>query len=248
MHPREEHWPHKETIVPKAPIRKSNKKIAKESNVKKTKIPLDALPEEVLINILSYLQHIDCVRAAGASNVLKNVSTSPQILIGREMLCFHSKVSYQEDILGVGINMDYTPLKVLQSITTPMDLVSQSAFQSGLRKGVWNHPFKYWIPLYINKSHGDKAMGEVFDNAVRQCYVKEMVKNRNDHIATLSVDILCKLMSSMVVEMMKGELHASLRALEYYGHFHRLLIYVVLQYPGLKELINKKIEQFVASG
>ena len=38
-----------------------------------------------------------------------------------------------------------------------------------------------------------------------------------------ALSVLCKLMSAQGVEMMKGELHASERALEGYCQFHRLL-------------------------
>ncbi|KAL0478740.1 hypothetical protein AKO1_002067 [Acrasis kona] len=251
VNPRGEDWPDlvpegsKSKKVNKAP--KSNKQNAKPSQRKvKAKFTLHVLPNEVLLHIFEYLDVVELNRVSKVSIKFQSTSNSPMLRYSNEMQCFHSKISFKEDMLGVGINMEYTPMKILQSITTPMDLVSKSAYQQGLRQGVWKEKFKYWIPIYINKFHADTMVKDEFEKAVQRCYDSENISNRRSHIATLSVDILCKLMSSMVVEIMKGRVHASLKALEYYCHFHRLLIHVVLKYKGLQEQIDNKIKQFLS--
>lgn len=44
---------------------------------------------------------------------------------------------------------------------------------------------------------------------------------------------------------MKGETHASLKALDGYIAFHRLLIFMVTEFPQLQELVDKRIEDFI---
>ncbi len=199
-----------------------------------------------MIHVLSYMQLSELSPISHLGEEYKKLCNSELLWNRREMVCYHSKATFEEDVLGIGINMEYTrESKLLKSVTTPMDLLSLSAYQEGVRKGVWNEPFTYWLPIYINKEHGTKSM-KLFENYVELIY-SDIIMEESTTILVKIVDLLCKLMSSMVVEIMKGETHASLKALEYYCHFHRLLLYHVQEHPELGKMIDDRVRRFMTS-
>jgi hypothetical protein len=61
---------------------------------------------------------------------------------------------------------------------------------------------------------------------------------------SLSVDVCCKMMSSLVVLMMKNELHESFKTLEAFFQIHRIFIYLLKRYPQLQICINNKLKKF----
>jgi hypothetical protein len=70
----------------------------------------DLLPFEILYEIFNYIRDPrDLARLAKACKMLKHALQDSFILERRESLCFHSKRSYQDDVLGVGICLDYHP-------------------------------------------------------------------------------------------------------------------------------------------
>jgi len=61
------------------------------------------------------------------------------------------------------------------------------------------------------------------------------------------LQIIPRLMNTMVVSVMSGNVHASLKALEGYCMFHRMLLAFVEIYPELLTIINKKAREFIKS-
>lgn len=52
-------------------------------------------------------------------------------------------------------------------------------------------------------------------------------------------------MNSMIVTIMKGNMHASLKAIDCYIHFHRLLIAMVKEFPEISTLVTDRMASFV---
>jgi hypothetical protein len=62
----------------------------------------------------------------------------------------------------------------------------------------------------------------------------------------LAIDLLTKLMNSMIVLVMNGTKHGSIKALDGYISFHRLLMALVEEFPELKKSVETKIETFIS--
>jgi len=80
-------------------------------------------------------------------------------VIRDELKCFHTRVSFTEDALGVGVSVKYhkrnsDSRKDIEELNSPLDLLSRHAFYDlGVRESVYlNHMqekelFTHWIPL-----------------------------------------------------------------------------------------------------
>jgi hypothetical protein len=46
---------------------------------------------------------------------------------------------------------------------------------------------------------------------------------------------------------MSGKKHASIKALEYYYYFHKCLIFLVTNFPHLRQYVEQTIEEFITN-
>lgn len=155
--------------------------------------------------------------------------------------CFHTKDFAKDVVLGVGINVQRNPYddNIIAYINTPLDLLSEYAFKElNVRTSAWKEPFTHWLPMYLNKEHGDRAF-PVFMNCIME------LSNEKIFNAISAVNILCKLMNTMVVNIMNGHKHASIKGLTGYSYFHRWLIYLVNRIPRLQQWIDERVEDFI---
>lgn len=107
-------------------------------------------------------------------------------------MCFHTKLHFVEDVLGVGLNLESKLNGKLAYITTTFDLVSYQAFTTEkvnthaththththtcihsslpqIRKASYKEPFTHWLPLYINPAHGARALPLVQESMAKIC-------------------------------------------------------------------------------
>ena len=73
------------------------------------------------------------------------------------------------------------------------------------------------------------------------------VCDQNNFKSKYFLDIICKILSSMVVDMMKDNIHASVKALNGFCEFHYLLLQFIEWYPELVEIADQKIEYFITN-
>jgi hypothetical protein len=90
-----------------------------------------------------------------------------------ELLCFHSKRTHREDVLGFPINIKLYPRRDdrlqhpphqranissdssnnnnnIESISSTLDLLSYHSFKlESVRRSVWKEPFTHWLPAYL---------------------------------------------------------------------------------------------------
>jgi len=160
------------------------------------------------------------------------------------LICFHTKVSFKDDILGIPCNYSINPnTQKIDKLTSTLDLISREAFyEDGLRKSVWKVPFTNWIPLYINENHAERAFPFLKKSLAELCLKKE-----NQFNPEMALEIFPRLMNTMVVSLMSGNLHTSIVALEGYSAFHRLLLFFVKKYPELQKKVNSIARNFCNS-
>eukprot|EP01113_Clastostelium_recurvatum_P019316 TRINITY_DN2277_c1_g1_i8.p1 TRINITY_DN2277_c1_g1~~TRINITY_DN2277_c1_g1_i8.p1 ORF type:complete len:1241 (-),score=385.36 TRINITY_DN2277_c1_g1_i8:37-3759(-) len=196
-----------------------------------------------MYQIFKYLSPVDLNIVGRTCRSLRSVTQDGMSYLWerQELVCFHSKRPFTEDVLGVGLNLENKLNGKLAYITTTFDLISYKSFMSEkVRKAAYKEPFTHWLPLFICKEHGARAMPlakEAMAKICADCY--------GDFEPWMVLEVIPKLMNTFVVQAMSGRLYASVMALEGYQAFHHLLLMFLEEYPELYDQVNQVIESFM---
>ena len=212
-----------------------SKKELKEEKVEK--YILKIIPKDIQYNIFKFTDE-KTFNNIKQIKEFKEINYDVQAKINkRETICFYSKKGLDTEILGIGVNIEcYYDTQDIKEIKTLYGLISYDAFMNEkIQKDVWARSFNNFLPLYINKEHGNKAM-KLFEEQVSKIYKK--------FDPMFVVDICCHVMNTQIVNIMNGDKHASIDALKIYCYFHRILIFFVETYD-LKGKINSKIDNTI---
>jgi ubiquitin-protein ligase len=167
-----------------------------------------------------------------------------QIDFKKSIICFHSKSNLEESSIGIGINIGFKKDGNIKFILTDCDYLSYNAFNNGVRMSVWNNKFTHFIPLAINKSNFTRGF-PILINSLKNIYKKNIISSLE------ILDFFSSFMNNIVVELFKiGKRqkitrHYSEKALICYTCIHHLLLKVILKYPKIIELVDKKIKMFL---
>jgi hypothetical protein len=168
------------------------------------------LPIETLLHILQYLgSRKDLLAAANASGVLGVVVREYCLLDLREgVICFHSKRTHEEDVLGVGIRVETFPGQHparIKAIHTSLDVLSLRAFdEENVRLSVWKEPFDMFLPLVISPEHFGRARQRVLDTLANVAQKPRGTITNAREQAQMLLAVLPKLMNSFVVALMNN--------------------------------------------
>jgi len=121
------------------------------------------------LHMCSFLTVQDVHRLRQVCRHAARVHYKYNIVRRREMICFHSKISFKEDILGIGICATYHGDGVLRSTQLTLDVLSLSAFNQGVRRGVWKEEMHHFLPLVIDPDHGARALPHIEAVIMRIC-------------------------------------------------------------------------------
>ncbi|KAI8819146.1 uncharacterized protein EV422DRAFT_535255 [Fimicolochytrium jonesii] len=161
------------------------------------------------------------------------------------MRCFASKLTWEEDILGLPITYTVNPkTKCVDYIACEVEMLSRSAFhEDKVRKSVWNTDFSEWCPVYLTHEHFTRALPDI------QAFLIKMSPERGTRVfdATMALDVLPKMMNTLIVQLCDHGVAASARAIEGYFLLHRLLAALIERYPSLQKRIDSRIDAFVNS-
>lgn len=163
-------------------------------------------------------------------------------IIREELVCFHSRRHFTEDVLGIDISLIWNNRKNEPSeINTNLDLLSYTAYSvDSVRQTVMGDAFTHWLPLYVNEEHGERA-----ETLLRKSLSVICTGNEGRFRPEMAFETLAKLCNTMVVNVMAERTHASLKALSGYCAFQRLILHFARQYPSLVKAANSMVDMFV---
>lgn len=175
-----------------------------------------------------------------AFNVFANTERKRPSTKQLPLICFHTKKSSDEAILGIGFKVNKSKSNGrMTSVISVLDVISHEAYKTlGVRKGVWNEEFVYFMPLFVDEKKWGNGAFEIFRDIIIKFY------NLKNYTTSYGVTFVTKLLNSMIVIMMKGKVHASLKAIEAYLSFLHLLDYLLKKAPSLRKQIDEKVHNF----
>jgi len=163
--------------------------------------------------------------------------------IQRDICCWYSKSSFQEDVLGIPLDYTVNPkTEKVDYISSSFDLLSKTVFyEVGVRRTVWNEPFKLWLPLYLTAEHFDRALPFLRRTFPKLC----PHRNTTSFEPLMILDVLPTIMNTIVVLVADGGVANSERILEGYCQIHRLFLALIEKFPSLQNNIEKKLHDFI---
>ncbi|KAK6359416.1 hypothetical protein TWF696_000576 [Orbilia brochopaga] len=162
---------------------------------------------------------------------------------GSEMRCFASKVTMDEDVLGLPVDFSVNP-KTKQVdyiyLVDSSDLLSRTAFMAdGVRRTTWNREFSAWCPMFLSDEHFRRALPDI------QEFMVKMSPELGTRIFSprMVLSVIPKMMNTLVVLLMDEGEKVSTKAVEGYFMLHRLFRALVNEYPQLQVEIEERIRR-----
>ena len=163
---------------------------------------------------------------------------------------------------------------MLKSTKLTLDVLSLTAFNQGVRRGVWKEEIHYFLPLVIDANHGARALPHIEAVIMRMCgkkptafdsrapyrpptstsiqSVEELASVKPPPFkAEAALKVIGVTMNSLVVDIMDQledgppPLHASEKALQGYAYMHHILLFLASKHPQLAALANAKVNKFL---
>lgn len=169
--------------------------------------------------------------------------------IRTELRCFFSKMSYREEVLGLGVTIELYRgnggLGNIRNIESTLDLLGWTAYHDlDQRKGVWKEEFTHFLPVYLSQAHGERSLPRAL-KAMKAMCSGQRGGRQTDVDAVLC--IIPKMLNTMVVNTMKGNLHESLLALQGYCYFNHLFLALCEMKPEIRAEVDRRITSFLQS-
>ena len=196
----------------------------------------------------------DCVALASTcSFLLHSCPRAAEHHDANTICCFHTRKNHTQATLGFGLNLEFYPRAAgdksparLAYVHTTSDIISYDAYEAhGLRQNLWKAPFTHWFPAFIDDVHWHRG-GRVAANAM-------LAKIFGVDVATVAktpelvLELVPKVLNTMVLSIMKGVSHASIAALHAYCQWAHVLTGFCQEYPGVQAAIDAKVRGFVSS-
>lgn len=180
---------------------------------------------------------------------------SPEYREKTWLKCWTTGYTLTQDILGYPITITTFSKRgpdsvFIKEITSTLDIMSLTAYNElKIDRSVWNHEFEFFLPLYLTPVHFKKARLELM-NSVSAIYFNRKLGDKASRIimprAMVINEIFATLLNSLIVEMMKGQTHISLKALEGFTQLFRTWYYLAESDTEIRIVADSIINDFIS--
>jgi ubiquitin-protein ligase len=214
--------------------------------------PLE-LSETVLRAVLDALPTDSRLLLASASQQFARMLQTPEYRELTWLKCWTTGATPMEDVLGYPIII--TTFKergpestCIKEISSTLDIISFTAYKDlEINKSVWNIKFGFFLPLYITPTHFTRAR-ECLLKSVAAIYFNRRLADKPGKItqppAVVINEIFSTLLNSLIVEMMRGETHISMKALEGFTQLYRTWYYLAEADPEIRRQATRVLTDF----
>ena len=159
----------------------------------------------------------------------------------KEICCYHRKITFEEDTLGLGISISKIPRTgEIKGVIPRFDFIAFKTYtKERIRVAFNGERFTHWFPLYF----GIKK--DLFLIRVTKAISMLAKGNTKEFKTDLILKVMPKFFNYICLNIMSEKVHNSCRAIEILIYVFRILIMFVQQYPELKTEVNKNLEDFI---
>jgi ubiquitin-protein ligase len=207
------------------------------------------LPDEVILNLLSWMDTADVISFADAIPSIKHMLTSYDFIRIRELQCFCLKKSFMTAKLGIGVSITGGRKPFFRS---EFDLLSNEAYNLfHIRKSIQGVGFDKWLPIPLSRRHW-RTVQQNAGHALEGLRVAAKLRE------TDQVAVLYHFMNTIVVQFSHDAArswgkpdarstlsHASEKAIDaYFALFHLLLCFAT-ETPTAVDNANRMVARFL---
>lgn len=213
-----------------------------------------ALPDEILLVVLSELDTGDLLAAATVCSKIGDFMSSYDTIRMREVQCFCFKKNFLSAKLGVGVHLSRHGNST--TLDSEFDTLSQQAFdQSGVRRSIHGLDFKYWLPLAISRRHWRSVKGDANDS-LSQLAKAASFSDGHDNVES-HAKVIYNFMNNVVVKLSREAekswsdspkstlTHASEKAVESYFSLFHLLLCLATEQDQMVRDANRRCMRFL---
>jgi len=104
--------------------------------------------------------------------------------------------------------------------------------------------YNFWLPVYLSESHYNRSRS-TFEHGISViARTSASGAAANDFQPEMALQVLPALINQTTVQMLNGEMHESVAALEAYCHFVQMLLVYLDKYPQLQQRVNAGVVAF----
>lgn len=106
-----------------------------------------------------------------------------------------------------------------------------------------NERITHWIPVYFGKGDNEERFFKFFTKALSMIMTNSTKNFKEEFI----IEVLPKLMVTIIFYIMDEKKHASIRNIRLLTHIHSMFLYSLRKFPALAESISNTLTKFIKS-
>ena len=173
---------------------------------------------------------------------LNDKTTSRQI--GAEWaVCFFTKKTYEEAVLGLGVNISKNVRTgKIQTVYCSPDIISLNAFNGLKIKQAFGENFSYLVPIYLIDSHYTKCK-HLIRTALARLYTG--APTLDAYNGDMAVDFFPKCLIKLTLQFLERKGAKAMRSLSAFGYMHRVFLQLAVEDPKLQQDCKLAVKRFV---
>ena len=167
---------------------------------------------------------------------------TPLQLFEESLFCFHSKLTYKEAPLGLGLKVERIQRTGDIHYCNPsQDLLSIKAFnKQGVRSSYRGESFDYWLPIHLEKSTLERTL-----HLAKHTLSFIKTNNAKRFSADMIESTLIKVISSILIKTVDLKNYPSCVTIQLLVYVHCLLLAFLREYPEVTRSIEEKLKDFI---
>jgi ubiquitin-protein ligase len=160
-------------------------------------------------------------------------------LIRRELICYHTKLSYLENQLGLGLRVSKVPKTGnIREAETFYDYISIKAFlKESINKTSYNERITHWIPVYFGEGDNEGK----FLKFMTKSFSMIMTGSTRNFKKEFVLEVLPKLIITIAYYIMDEKKYPSIRNIRLLTHIHSIFLFCIKQFPELGDSIKQSL-------
>ena len=151
------------------------------------------------------------------------------------MICYHTKLHYTQNQLGLGLKVSKIPRTgLIKEGETYFDYLSLKAFmKESINHTSANEKITHWLPVYFGTGDNEERFLHCLQKSLSMVMTNSTRNFRPDFI----LEVFPKLIITLAFHIMDEKKHPSIRIIRVLTHIHSMFLYCVKRFSEVQTKI-----------